>query len=427
MVLLVSLTVGACARFAREVPSTPRDNPVQESLPGQAATPTPVDVVISNRIVYVGTDLEIYTVNPDGSDPRQLTQQEGLYTWPTWSPGGGKVAFSSFSPDPGPGNALFSVDAEGGGLSLLFQNAPGAGPAIGPTSPHYSVWSPDGRYLAFLAIGESGLSLYLVSGSGIGEAQFIIAGAPLYLAWSRDSDSLLVHQGNDLFRVDIDATDRLLNLEARSSGYFAPSWSPAGDVTAFLVNERGGETLYVAQGDGARRRAMARLDGFASFIWARQGDRLAVGQSFGSSRPFLQDIQVVDVATAEAETLVRRPVMSFFWSPDGSKIGYVTTNADQSAFQWRVVDVSTGQDTEIADFYPSADQLTWLAYFDQYASSHQVWSPDGRRLVFAGALAAATQEGGQADLTSKIFVVDVEGNSPPKAIATGQMASWSAR
>ncbi|MEE9261530.1 MAG: LpqB family beta-propeller domain-containing protein, partial [Dehalococcoidia bacterium] len=383
---------------------------------------------VSNRILYVGNDFEIYTISPDGSDPLKLTDERRVYTWPTWSPSGRRVAFSSFSLDPfGPGKAIYSVDAAGGGLNLIFENAPDSGPAVGPRIPHYSLWSPDGEHVAFLAMSERTLSLYLVSASGQEKAQILANGAPLYLAWSNDSQSLLVHRQGELLRVDIEAPDRPLNLEAQSSGYRAPAWSPTSDAIAFLAADEGGETLYVARFDGSRRRALARLQGMASFLWAPQGNRLAIGQSSDGNDPFLQDIQVIDVTTGEILPLVQRPILAFFWSPDGSRVAYVTTNIEETALQWRVVEVRTGQDTELVDFHPSPDQLTLLAYFDQYAYSHQVWSPDSSRLVFAGALAEGAVPGDEEAPISQIFVLDAEGNAPVQAIAPGLLASWSMR
>ena len=428
LVLLVALGVGACQRFAQETPVSPTDTPTQ-AAPSATATLTPGPLAaIGSRILYVGNDFTVHTINPDGTGRRRLIQQEGLYTWPTWSPDDTRVAFSSFSQDPlGPGKALYSTDTAGSELTLLFENAPESGPAIGLRIPHYSMWSPDGQHVAFLAVGESGLSLYVVRGSGQAEVRFITAGAPLYLAWSRDSKSLLVHRESGLFRVDMDATERLLNLEADSLGYRAPAWSPSSDATAFLVSERGRETLYVALSDGSQRRALGRIEGFGAFLWAPQGNRLAVGQSLASDDPLMQDIQVVDVESGSAQVVVQRPVLAFFWSPDGSKIAYVAVNDSQPPLQWRVVDLGTGQDTKIVDFHPSSDQLMLLAFFDQYAASHQVWSPDSQHLVFAGLLADGASEGSEESAISEVFVLDAEGDVPPQAVAPGLLASWSAR
>ena len=420
--LSLFMTLGACQRFAQDTLPSPTLGPTQETPTTSPATPTPTSTTnaVADRIAYVGYNFDIYTITPEGTDERRLTLQDGLYTWPIFSPNGDSVALSSFSADPpGSSKALYSVDISDNELTRLFKDAPGAGPAIGPRIPHYGAWSPNSNYLAFLAMGEQGLSLYIVPGSGEEEERLVTSGSPLYLTWSGDSQSLLIHNGEDLLRMDMDAPGRLLNLEAASSMYRSPAWSPVSDSIAFLESQGSVETLYVARADGSKRKPVTRVQGTASFLWAPDGNRLAVGQSLDTEDPFLQDVRVIDVETAEQRLLVERPVMSFFWSPDGSKIAYVTLSDDAAALQWRVVDSLTGEDSKVVDFQPSPDQLTLLAFFDQYALSHQVWSPDSRHLVFSGTLT------GDADEASQIFVVGVEAGALPRALARGFLATWS--
>ncbi len=108
------------------------------------------------------------------------------------------------------------------------------------------MWSPNGRSVAFLAVAEEGLSLFVASDAGVEDARLVTSGAPIYAAWSGDSKSLLVHRGADLLLVDVDATDRLLSLEDNSSGYRTPAWSPIGDAAAFVASEGTRRTLYVS-------------------------------------------------------------------------------------------------------------------------------------------------------------------------------------
>jgi TolB protein len=416
--LSLFMTLGACQRFAQGTLPSPTPGPAQETPTTSPATSA--TNAVTNRIAYVGYNFDIYTITPEGTDKRRLTLQDGLYTWPIFSPNGDRVALSSFSADPlGPGKALYSVEISDNKLTPLFKDAPGAGPAIGPRIPHYGAWSPNSNYLAFLAMGEQDLSLYIVPGSGEEETRLVTSGSPLYLTWSGDSQSLLIHNGEDLLRMDMNAPGRLLNLEASSSMYRSPAWSPVSDSIAFLESQGSVETLYVARADGSKRKPVTRVQGTASFLWAPDGNRLAVGQSLDTEDPFLQDVRVIDVETAEQRLLVERPVMSFFWSPDGSKIAYVTMNNDAAALQWRVVDSLTGEDSKVVDFQASPDQLTLLAFFDQYVLSHQVWSPDSRHLVFSGTLT------GDADEASQIFVVSVEAGALPRALARGFLATWS--
>ena len=81
------------------------------------------------------------------------------------------------------------------------------------------------------------------------------------------------------------------------------------------------------------------------------------------------------------------------------------------------------------DFIPSREQLTMFQFFDQYAYSHSLWSPDGRSLVFAGKLvdraksAFATSD--VARQGSHIIVVGTDSDPSTQTIANGILAFWS--
>jgi len=414
LALLIFAGLAACQRPGEE-PLRPSD---PTPTPTATATQTTANGSPNGRIVYLGTDFQVYITDPLGEESRPVTQGSGSYSWPGWSMNNGRLVYSSFSQE----TALYSAEASGAERAILYENAPGTGSVAGLRAPHYALWSPNGLYVTFLAVGESGLSLYVVPGSGQQEARQIATGEPMYMSWSSNSRSLLVHLADGLFRVDMDAQGRLLDLEAESLVYRVPAWSPDDNSTAFIVTEAKGHVLYVGRFDGSLRRAVATIQGIGAFQWSPQGGHLAVGQSLNEGDPLLRDIRVVEVETGDSRTLVEGAVMAFFWSPDGSQLAYVTTNATSTALQWRVVDVVTGEDRKVADFFPSSDQVIWLTYFDQYRYSHQVWSPDSRYLVFTGTLVEGDAADGQA---SQVFVLDVDGSEPPLALATGLLASWS--
>ena len=76
---------------------------------------------------------------------------------------------------------------------------------------------------------------------------------------------------------------------------------------------------------------------------------------------------------------------AFFWSPDGKRLAYLNWvplgNNDWA--QWRVVDVTTGEDRGYKMFDPAPALRFTLNSFSQYAQSHRLWSPNGRYLTYA--------------------------------------------
>ena len=115
---------------------------------------------------YVNGEPQIWTMKPDGSDPKRITS--GMDWQPAWSPDATRIAFQRT------GVAIFGdiwvVDADGGNERQLV-GAYLAGPQWSPT------WSPDGRLLAFASTHEtygSGATvgqIYTVRADGSGLAR----------------------------------------------------------------------------------------------------------------------------------------------------------------------------------------------------------------------------------------------------------------
>jgi Tol biopolymer transport system component len=107
----------------------------------------------ATRIAYLSEGCitgqwDIFTVQPDGSSAKQLTDTpDSLKEGPVWSPTGPSIAFSTL-------DKLMLVDADSGQLrSLAVSDALAT---IGNPLQN-SNWSPDGRYIAFFVGGAHGV------------------------------------------------------------------------------------------------------------------------------------------------------------------------------------------------------------------------------------------------------------------------------
>lgn len=120
-----------------------------DAHPGKQEWPSWSPVLPNNtsRIAYaqyVDNVPQIWTMNADGTDPRQVTA--GMDWEPAWSPDGGTIAFRRILTANATG--IWLVNAAGGSERELV----GSHLAGSQESP---AWSPDGRFVAFVSTHET--------------------------------------------------------------------------------------------------------------------------------------------------------------------------------------------------------------------------------------------------------------------------------
>ena len=346
---------------------------------------------------------------------RPQQTQSVRYTWPTWSPDGKLVALSR-TPSLD-GNALTSLillDADGSMERQLHETVPGSVPLVANGAPHYALWAPTSEFLSFVAPRGPvrGLGLFAVGADG-GEPYEVSANAPLYHVWSPDGTHILVHRREQLLLHD--TGDRsTLDLDADSFRYRVPAFSPDGERIAYVVDEGAIGSLFTSRLDGTDRVSLMDVVGDAAFGYAPDDGRLAV-VTRPLSEPSYDELYVVnDDGTGVEEPLVRGALATFYWSPDGSSIAYVTLD---DGIAWHILDPTTGETRLLTRFIPTPDYLTHLQFFDQFAPSHLVWSADSTKLVFAGVL--------ERTESPQVWIVDAVGGAPPRPVAEGRLAFWA--
>ena len=412
---------------------------------GSTGQPVPHDDKI-NRIAYVGLDAVVTTIDPDGSDPRRVSPTEGVFTWPTWSPDGRSIVYSGIvgADDSGrPRIGLYAFNRTSGESSAVHLGQPGVVGLLAEGVVHYPLWSPDSSRLAFVVVTSRALTLFVDVRRDGADPRPIMERGPLWMSWSHDSRNLLVHRDEDHFLVDTDMPGdiRVSELGFDSFGYRVPAWKP-GEDTVVVVSQNSPDTYGLLEADvvGNRlvtSRHIAEVSGRAAFLWSPQGERLAVtgeGRLFryqGLTMLLYRGLTVRSESLGPSPTEVEDDVLAFFWSPDGTRLAYVTLSDTRGALRWMVMDVGDGSRWPAADFIPSRDQLTMFQFFDQYAYSHSLWAPDSSALVFAGRLSSgpttASRVADRTAQTSHIIVMDAGQSGLADIIADGILGFWSPR
>ncbi len=407
---------------------------------GTSSSGTPLPPLAGvDRIAYVDNQGQIWSVRPDGSDERRLTRDDGFYTWPTWSPDAYKLAFSGVVRlENGDRQAnLYSLNTVSGKLRELHQGEPGVTNLVANGAPHYIYWSPNGRRVAFVGTTEGPMRLYLDDLTDRVGPEAVLESGPLWMAWSASSRFLMVHRGLDHYVMDFEK-DGLPEpfLVPGGLGYRVPAWMPTGDeVTVVSGDEQEGYTLYVTRTGARRPDVIDSVPQGAVFSWSPDGEFIAV------TRPAVifhyvplgltvyQHVGLYGASGTEQTVDLRGPIVAFMWSPDSAKIAYLTLTSERDVLRLNILDVEEGVSWPLLSFIPSAEQLTMLQFFDQFAHSHQLWSPDSTALVLAGTFpgGADTVSSGLQQQRSKVIVVSAERRSWTREVGDGVLAFWSPR
>lgn len=235
------------------------------------------------QILFVserGGQGQIYVMNADGSQPRQLTNEAGGALSPAWSPDGTRMAFIRRD---GQITHLCIMNLDGTGLRRV-ENSDNA------WSPH---WSPDGTRLAFTTVGSPARTVFTMDLAGGGKTMISPAdGFDLGPKWSPDGTQLLV--------------------TALSRG-----------ATPSSASQR----LVLMKADGTNRREATRgTTRQTGAAWSPDGRSIALttvvlGDNGQATDSF---IHLVNVATGEERRLGTHPVASFdeapSWFPDGKRL-----------------------------------------------------------------------------------------------------------
>jgi Tol biopolymer transport system component len=186
---------------------------------------------------------EIWTVNPDGSDPTLLTGSLGDSSRPDWSPSGTKIAFESV-PGPSVNTDVYVMDADGSdAVNLTNNSAYDSSPA----------WSPDGQRIAFTSRRTGVSQIWVMNSDGSDQTQLTFSLISKHgPEWSPDGTRIAYYAnaaGWDIFTMTSDGTS-VSQVTTDPAEDTNPEWSPAGDRIIFLSNRDGGLDIWEMNSDG---------------------------------------------------------------------------------------------------------------------------------------------------------------------------------
>ena len=395
-----------------------------------------------NRIAYIDNSGDLRLVNPDGTGDARLTgdvragvlaqalERGDSYSWPTWSPDGAKLAVSRVSvTGRSPGLSVQLFDLSTGRMTSAYENDVPAPVADG--AAHYIYWSPDGRYLTLLAPTREGLALFVRDYQTGEEPAALVVGAPLYYHWAANSALMAVHSGNRLMLAQPAPDGAQGYVQFNSVGFRAPALSPDGVELAYAATEGEVNGVFARPvgpppfTDIQPPRLLAETRGLAAFSWSPDGSALAVSEQASLGSPLFNRLSLAPADGSPSSLLVEEEHLAFFWSPAGDRIAWVGVDSATREMELSVSSVGGGEPRRLFRFSPTGEFFTYLSFFDQYAYSHSLWSPDGSSLVVASTDGLESgRRNGSGPSGGHIYVVDAD-TGETQRIASGKVAVWS--
>jgi Tol biopolymer transport system component len=280
----------------------------------------------NGKLVYeaeVGANRQLFTINPDGTGPHQVTHfRDSGGTNAAWSADGKKIVFTRHWDPGGPNEKLvvYTVNADGRGMHALAKTGP---LAVSPA------WFPNERRIIYLDVrdefGNGRLTLVNADGTGVrpagipgsgGDSSCVFSDAKrvafirprptngeqtaIFVAWtsshtvkritpwgsyadkidcSPDGTRIVFSKPgfdnpggkpSNVFTMRTDGSHIVQLTHSSTANNGADSWSPDGKKIAFVSNRKRTYQIYTMDADGTGVRQLTHGPEAHLAAWGRQ-------------------------------------------------------------------------------------------------------------------------------------------------------------
>jgi Tol biopolymer transport system component len=287
---------------------------------------TPAQAIVpgaNGRIVFESSG-EIFTMNPDGSVPLNLTNDPARDVFPAWSPDATRITFSTDRAEAGNAD-VYVMNADGSGVKRLT-DAPG--------EDRGTSWTSDGELIVFHSSRDRDAThtfdVFTMNPDGTDQTKIFTNGSAAYVCGDSETGTIVFNSNGDplgtnpegdfeIFTMDIDGSNvfQVTNNAVLDSG---PKWSPDCSTISYNSLDTGGSLdIFRIDADGTGQVNLTNtpgvFDAFSAF--SPDGTRIV----FSSNRDGNFEIYTMDAT-------------------DGGNVTRLTFTADRADFR---ADWGTGQ------------------------------------------------------------------------------------
>ena len=207
---------------------------------------------------YVRLYPQIWTMNLDGSDKKEVQTGVELNASPALSPDGGTIAFAGSAK----GNTdIYTIGANGGSLRrLTTSRALEASPA----------WSPTGRQILYTSDLTGNPQIYVMDAEGTGSRRVTFAGNWNDEAtFSPDGSHIAFACRNEgdfnICVMDFSTGQTVQVTGEGSNGH--PTWSPDGEKIVYSSRRSGSTQIYSMDATGQNKRQLTQGGNHTQPVW----------------------------------------------------------------------------------------------------------------------------------------------------------------
>jgi len=274
----------------------PTAMPTETVTPEPSLTPTPLIPTPTplgggwGELAFVSTRTgspQVYIMRADGSDVRQVTNEQDGACQPDWSPDGLKIVYIAPCPqkqDTYQNSSLYIMEISTQTRSALPASLGG---------DFEPAWSPDGKRIAFTSLRDGYMEIYMIN-------------------------------------IETNLVTRLTKAQSIMTGVYArmAAWNPYGSQIAYVLKRQGVSQIWVTtDGDANLNKPNAQLVQSGNNVldtlpvWTPDGQFVVFNETnFDGTAPFkVMSMRYEDRATKQAIQLNIEPlpVVDVSFSPDG--------------------------------------------------------------------------------------------------------------
>ena len=294
--------------------------------------------------------------------------------------------------------------------------------------PHYMAWSLMDNILSFVVPTEKYPTLYLHRTSNMNHINKLVENGPIWINWN-ENNNLSVHRRNKRLIYNINnSITKLININEVSPFYRIDAWGSLNPTShdIFSVYQNDAKYKHITKSDISNDTSIFINTSEDYPLINISPNKLYLSVLKSKFHPtVLYDSFVLYKTNDMSEVIeITNAPIGYFWSPDSNKIALFTANQNNEYYDLHILTIDNLELKKMFTFKLSSEQLEMIIFSDQFAQSHNIWSPDSLKLLISGNLVFNNVNDSVDKNPDIILISDLNSNPKSEILFNGSIAYW---